>query len=204
MPDVYGIWRPTPRRAPNDSSNVSGGKKNLTLGSPWRFLRALSRVELVALAGVAVALLTVGVARPAVVAARKRAATARLTLTTADASGKACCGQIWNTVPKDSYWILGVFRDGKSLNPADQDVSIPFTGSVTLDLYGSDSGRFEIGQRFRVDATLAGGGTVSAVAPPITSLGGSGGGGAGGGATARAASARAAATRRRPYAARGG
>jgi hypothetical protein len=104
-----------------------------------------------------------------------------LTLRTADASGKACCSQVWNTVTKDSFWILGVFREGKSLNPADQAVSIPFTGSVTLDLYGSDSGWFKLGQHFRIDATLADGGTVSAVAPAITSLGGTGGGGTGGG-----------------------
>src|SRR5262249_50659612 len=33
-------------------------------------------------------------------------------LRTSDSSGKACCGQVWNTVPRDQWWIVGVFRNG--------------------------------------------------------------------------------------------
>jgi len=104
-----------------------------------------------------------------------------ITVRTADASGKPCCSQTWNTTPNDGLWVLGVFRNGTQLNPTDRPVSIPVDGSVTLDLYASDSGYFTLGQRLRVDATLTGGGTVSSVAPPITSLGAGGAGGGGGG-----------------------
>src|SRR4051794_8267687 len=104
-----------------------------------------------------------------------------LAVRTTDASGKPCCGQTWNTIPNDPFWILGVFRDGRQLNPADRDVSILVSGSVTLDLYATNTGYFKLGQRFLADATLAGGGTASSVSAPIASLGAPGGGGAGGG-----------------------
>jgi hypothetical protein len=108
-----------------------------------------------------------------------------LTVKTVDANGKECCGQVWNTTPNDSSWILGVFRNGTQLNPTDRAVSIPIDGSVTLDLYANDSGYFQVGQRFRVDATIAGGGTATALSAPIANVnaGGGGGGGGGGGTT---------------------
>ena len=58
------------------------------------------------------------------------------------------------------YWILGVFRDGKSLNTTDQPVSIPCRPARSPSTStAATSGRFKLGQRFLVDATLAGGGT---------------------------------------------
>src|SRR5262249_39555556 len=102
-----------------------------------------------------------------------------ITVKTADATGKECCGQVWNTVPRDSFWILGVVENGRQLNPTDRNISIPFSGSATLDLYGSDSGYFTPGQRFLVDVGLAGGGSVTGTSAAI----GPGGGGGGGGTT---------------------
>src|SRR5262245_34939155 len=61
-----------------------------------------------------------------------------ITLRTADATGKPCCGQTWNTIPNDTLWILGVFLDGKQLNTTDRAVSIPVSGSVTLDRHATN------------------------------------------------------------------
>ena len=104
-----------------------------------------------------------------------------ITLRTADASGKPCCSQVWNTIPNDSWWILGVFENGRQLNPTDRNVSIPVSGSVTLDLYATDTSYVKLGQRFLADVAFAGGGTTSDVSAPITSIPGPGGGGGGGG-----------------------
>jgi hypothetical protein len=72
-----------------------------------------------------------------------------------DSSGKACCGQVWNTVPRDQWWILGVFRNGTQLNPVDENVSDPVSGSATYDLYACDSGFFRTGQSFVIAVSLA-------------------------------------------------
>jgi hypothetical protein len=85
-------------------------------------------------------------------------------LRTADANGKPCCGQVWNTVPNDGFWILGVFRGGTQLNPVDENISDPVAGSVTYDVYGSDSGFFNAGQRFVVSVSFASGSCVAALA----------------------------------------
>jgi len=99
-----------------------------------------------------------------------------ITLRTADASGKPCCGQTWNTVPNDGLWILGVFRSGRRLNPVDAAISDPVAGTVTYDLYGSDSGFFQPDQHFVVSVTFASGSSTSAVT--LAAPGGGGGGGA--------------------------
>jgi hypothetical protein len=100
-----------------------------------------------------------------------------ITLRTADATGTPCCGQTWNTVPNDGLWILGVFRSGRQLNPVDKAISDPVAGSVTYDIYGSDSNFFVPGQHFVVSVIFASGSGISAVtqigpgggtAPPAT------------------------------------
>jgi hypothetical protein len=103
-----------------------------------------------------------------------------ITLRTADASGAPCCGQTWNTVPNDGLWILGVFRNGKRLNPVDEAISDPVAGTVTYDIYGSDSGFFQPSQHFVASVTFGSGGSSSGVTPG--GGGGSGGGGGGGAA----------------------
>jgi len=97
-----------------------------------------------------------------------------ITLRTADASGKPCCGQTWNTVPNDGLWILGVFRSGTQLNRVDKAISDAVAGSVTYDVYGADSGFFQPGQHFVVSVTFASGSSLSATTqiapspPPAT------------------------------------
>ena len=85
-----------------------------------------------------------------------------------DANGKPCCGQIWNTVPNDPWWILGVFRGGTQLNPVDKNISAPLAGSVTYDLYAPDFGYLKPGQRLVVSVNFASGSCVSA----LTQIGG--------------------------------
>ena len=87
-----------------------------------------------------------------------------ITLKTADASGKPCCGQVWNTVPRDGWWILGVFKAGKQLNPVDVNVVDKVSGSATYDIYAADSGYFKPGQHFIAYVNFASGACVSAVA----------------------------------------
>jgi hypothetical protein len=87
-----------------------------------------------------------------------------ITLRTADATGTPCCGQTWNTAPNDGLWILGVFRSGRQLNPVDKDISDPVAGSVTYDIYGSDSNFFVPGRHFVVSVTFASGSGISAKA----------------------------------------
>jgi hypothetical protein len=99
-----------------------------------------------------------------------------ITLRTADASGTPCCGQTWNTVPNDGLWILGVFRNGRRLNPVDEAISDRVAGTVTYDIYGSDSGFFQPSQHFVVSVKFAGAGSSSAVT--LAAPGGGGGGGA--------------------------
>lgn len=91
-----------------------------------------------------------------------------ITLRTTDASGKPCCGQIWNTVPRDPWWILGVFRNGKQINAVDANISDPVAGTVTYDIYGANSGYFNAGQRFIVTVDFANGSCLAA----LTTIGG--------------------------------
>ena len=92
----------------------------------------------------------------------------RIELRTADAGGTPCCGQVWNTVPNDPWWILGVFRNGRQLNPVDTNISDRIAGSATYDLYGANSGFFRVGQRFVVFVNFASGSCLSA----LTTIGG--------------------------------
>jgi Domain of unknown function (DUF6777)/Protein kinase domain len=85
-------------------------------------------------------------------------------LQTADDAGKPCCGQFWDTTV-NSYWILGVSRDGTRLNPTDRNISDHVTGTVTYDLYANDSGYFKTGQNYIVTVTLSDGRKLTAVAP---------------------------------------
>jgi hypothetical protein len=91
-----------------------------------------------------------------------------ITLRTADAAGKPCCGQVWNTVPRDQWWILGVFRGGRQLNAVDENISDPVGGSATYDVYGADTGYFRQGQRFVVTVEFRSGSCVEA----LTTVGG--------------------------------
>ena len=95
---------------------------------------------------------------------KANARVASIWLRTVDASGKACCGQIWNTVPRDQWWILGVFRNGRQLNRVDANISDPVSGSAVYDLYGSNSGYFNPGQRFSISVALDTGACLSALA----------------------------------------
>ena len=64
----------------------------------------------------------------------------------------------WDTNPGTSGSVLGVYLDGRRLNPTDRTLAVPVTpGRHRLDLYGNDHyGNFAPGQYFRATAVLAG------------------------------------------------
>ena len=70
-----------------------------------------------------------------------------IALYTADASGAAAGGQVWDTRP-NAYWILGVERSGYRLNPRDGDIADQIWGKVSYDVFADDTGWFKPGQNF--------------------------------------------------------
>ncbi|TAJ09996.1 MAG: hypothetical protein EPO61_04595 [Nitrospirae bacterium] len=70
-----------------------------------------------------------------------------------DAGGNPVGGQVWHSATTN-HWMLGVFQNGRQMNPSHVPTLGTFTGPVTLDLYGNDSGWFKSGNWFLVEVTL--------------------------------------------------
>ena len=95
-----------------------------------------------------------------------------IVLHSATPQGKPIGGQVWDTRP-GGYWILGVYRGGRRLNPVDRNISDVVRGGARYEIYGNDSGWFKPGKHFRVTVKFAGGGEAVAIAaiggaPPPT------------------------------------
>ena len=84
-------------------------------------------------------------------------------LQSANAQGQPTGGQVWDTTP-NQYWILGVYRNGRRLNPRDQNISDVVQGIANYQIYGNDSGWFRPGQNFRITVRFADGGESVAYA----------------------------------------
>lgn len=71
------------------------------------------------------------------------------------AQGKGYAEQ-WDTNPGTSPPILGVYVNGKRVNPTDRVLNVPLRAKarVKLDLYGNDLGVFAPGQRYRIIANF--------------------------------------------------
>jgi len=67
-----------------------------------------------------------------------------------DAKGSPAGGQIWHT-RNTSYWLLGVFHQGRQLNNTHVKTLGTFNGRQTFDLYCEDSGWFKPDQHFLVE-----------------------------------------------------
>jgi hypothetical protein len=57
-------------------------------------------------------------------------------------------GGVWDTVPQGSWAVLGVLRNGKRLNPADENLKDAISGKVTYELYAGDYGYFAAAHTF--------------------------------------------------------
>jgi len=73
-----------------------------------------------------------------------------------DANGNPQGGQVWHS-SNTSYWMLGVFQNGRQLNQTHVPTLGRFSGMVHFDLYGNDSGWFKPGQHFMVEVVLGNG-----------------------------------------------
>jgi hypothetical protein len=85
-----------------------------------------------------------------VLEAEGRFAISSLSVWSANERGEKTGGQVWHT-KNGSYWMLGVFRDGRQLNASHVDRLGEFTGRVVLDLYANSSGWFNPGQWFLLE-----------------------------------------------------
>jgi hypothetical protein len=83
-----------------------------------------------------------------------------ISLWSATEKGDKAGGQIWHS-RNGSYWMLGVFRDGRQLNASHVASLGDFSGSTAFDLYGNSSGWFNPGQAFLVEVETADGRVVS-------------------------------------------
>lgn len=81
-----------------------------------------------------------------------------------DRVGAADGSQIWDTVPGNGLWALGVVQGKRYVNRAGKAVSLPLRARTVLDLYAANSGYFTEGQYFRVTVTLSNGAALRAVA----------------------------------------
>jgi hypothetical protein len=79
----------------------------------------------------------------------------------ANAQGRPVGNEVWDTRP-GGYWILGVYRNGRRLNPTDVDITDTVVGFARYELYGN-AGSFRPGQYFRITVGFADGGEVVAV-----------------------------------------
>jgi hypothetical protein len=86
-----------------------------------------------------------------------------IVLESADADGNPSGGQVWDTQPNGN-WIMGVYRDGRRLNPTDLDIRDEVSGAVNYEIYGNTSGWFKQNQNFRITITFADGTQVRAFA----------------------------------------
>jgi hypothetical protein len=87
-----------------------------------------------------------------------------LVLVTTDASGATCCGQQWDTVvgagqfPPElnspatqgsGTWALVAYENGALLNSSSGSLQTIASGTHNLNIYGSSSNYFNLGQHFR-------------------------------------------------------
>jgi hypothetical protein len=79
-----------------------------------------------------------------------RQAISSISLWSANEQGDKAGGQIWHS-RNGSYWMLGVFRDGRQLNTSHVASLGEFSGSIAFDLYANSSGWFNPGQTFLVE-----------------------------------------------------
>jgi hypothetical protein len=78
----------------------------------------------------------------------------------ANDAGTPAGGQIWHT-SNTSYWVLGVDKNGSQLNGAHIASLGTHSGTVDFDLFGSDSGWFNVGQTFLIEVTFGNGSKIS-------------------------------------------
>ncbi|HCX02107.1 MAG TPA: hypothetical protein DHO02_06940, partial [Syntrophaceae bacterium] len=88
-------------------------------------------------------------------------------------AGALAGGQVWHS-KSSSYWMLGVFQQGRQLNASHVKTLGTFNGRQTFDLYCNDSGWFKSGQNFLVEVEYGAGLKVtkmvklSQTTPPVT------------------------------------
>lgn len=80
----------------------------------------------------------------------------------ANESGAPAGGQIWHTA-NTSNWVLGVFQQGRQVNPSHVRTLGVFRGDTVFDLYCNDSGWFRPNQNFLVEVVFAGGAKATRV-----------------------------------------
>ena len=81
-------------------------------------------------------------------------------MTTSDAQGNV--EGIWDTISRSAPWTIGVFRNGKRLNPNDIDLLDSITGTVQYDLYVNGDWYFKSGRTVVVVVNYAEGGEFKA------------------------------------------
>jgi len=85
---------------------------------------------------------------------------ASIAVYSANERGDKTGGQVWHS-QSGSYWMLGVFRDGRQLNTSHVASLGDFAGQVSFDLYANSSGWFNRGQWFLVEVATGNGQVVS-------------------------------------------
>jgi hypothetical protein len=79
-----------------------------------------------------------------------RQAVSSISLWSATEKGDKAGGQVWHS-RNGSYWMLGVFRDGRQINASHVASLGEFSGGTAFDLYANSSGWFNPGQSFLVE-----------------------------------------------------
>lgn len=83
-----------------------------------------------------------------------------ISLWSATEKGDRAGGQVWHS-REGSYWMLGIFRDGRQLNATHVQSLGEFSGKVVLELYANSSGWFNPGQSFLLEVAGADGRLLS-------------------------------------------
>ena len=95
-----------------------------------------------------------------------------LSIWSATEKGDKSGGQIWHS-RNGSYWMLGVFRDGRQINASHVATLGQFRGTTEFDLYANSSGWFNPGQWFLLEVETGDGrilaGSVKIGAPQTAS-----------------------------------
>ena len=94
-------------------------------------------------------------------------------LRSTDPTGKSDGSQVWDTVPGNGMWALGVGWKGTYLNAGTKALKGAIKGRTAFDLYAASSGYFLDGNAFKVLVTLSNGTKLRALAkitPPVTEL----------------------------------
>lgn len=79
-----------------------------------------------------------------------------ISLWSANDKGEKAGGHVWHS-KAGGYWMLGVFREGRQINPSHVASLGEFSGKVALDLYANSSGRFNPGEHFLLEVETADG-----------------------------------------------